>query len=76
MVLTKSRSRNKARMKDQYESRSKDSSSSPKKQLKTGPVVIYNIACLLPIHKQLGENYVWVFYSYFNSLTPWRLDFR
>ena len=31
---------------------------SPKKQMKTGPVVIYHVACLLPIHRTLAENYV------------------
>jgi len=32
---------------------------SKKQQLVTGPVVIYNILCLLPIDKHLAANYVY-----------------
>ena len=37
----------------------KDQDVSKKQQLVTGPVVIYNVCCLLPVDKRLAANYVY-----------------
>ena len=37
---------------------------SKKQQLVTGPVVIYNVLCLLPVDKRLAANYVSVSYTH------------
>ena len=54
------RGRSKSRMRDTYDSRKEGINASPakKQQTKSGPVIIYDISCLLPIHKTLAENYV------------------
>jgi len=36
----------------------KDQDVNKKQQLVTGPVVIYNVSCLLPVDKRLAANYV------------------
>ena len=37
----------------------RDQDVSRKQQLVTGPVVIYNVFCLLPVDKRLAANYVY-----------------
>jgi len=38
----------------------RDQETSRKQQLVTGPVIIYNAFCLLPVDKRLAANYVYV----------------
>ena len=54
------------------DSNTKDQDVSKKQQLVTGPVVIYDVFCLLPVDKRLAANYVYesslTFDSQFNTL--------
>ena len=45
----------------------RDHDSSKKQQFVTGPVVTYNVFCLLPVDRRLASNYVYVISVSFNS---------
>ncbi|XP_041375687.1 GATOR complex protein WDR59-like isoform X2 [Gigantopelta aegis] len=54
----KPRSRSKTKLREASETKLRDADKSSKKPTKAGPLKIYDMSCLLPVNRQLAENYI------------------